>query len=36
MKDAIKKCYSNVDKIDFENKYFRNDIGSKYTAIFNK
>ena len=36
MKDAIKKCYSNVDKIDFENKYFRNDIGSKYTAIFKK
>lgn len=33
MKDAIEKCYINVGKINFENKYFRRDIGSKYFDI---
>ncbi|MFZ4590351.1 MAG: phosphoribosylamine--glycine ligase [Ignavibacteria bacterium] len=28
-KDAREKVYSNIDKISFENMYFRKDIGSK-------
>jgi len=30
MEDSITKCYQNVAKIDFENKYFRRDIGRKF------
>lgn len=29
LKDAISKSYSLVDKIHFDNKYFRRDIGAK-------
>lgn len=29
LKDAIKHTYAEVKKIDFENKYFRSDIGTK-------
>jgi phosphoribosylamine--glycine ligase len=29
LKDAIKNAYNNVDKINFENKYYRTDIGQK-------
>ena len=29
LKDSIKKTYTEVKKIDFENKYFRSDIGTK-------
>jgi len=27
MKEALNKCYENVDKIDWEGKYYRKDIG---------
>jgi len=27
MKDALKKSYANAEKIDFENKNYRKDIG---------
>lgn len=30
MKDAISKCYNEIDKIEYENMYFRKDIGFKY------
>jgi phosphoribosylamine--glycine ligase len=33
IEDAILKCYQNVDKIKFENKYFRKDIGNKYFKL---
>jgi phosphoribosylamine--glycine ligase len=29
LEDAIKRAYSRVDLIDFENKYYRTDIGQK-------
>ncbi|MDZ7658810.1 phosphoribosylamine--glycine ligase [Fodinibius sp.] len=29
LKDSIKKTYAEVKKIDFENKYYRSDIGTK-------
>jgi phosphoribosylamine--glycine ligase len=29
LQDAIKNTYTEVKKIDFENKYFRSDIGTK-------
>ncbi len=29
LKDAIKNAYDNVEKINFENKYYRKDIGQK-------
>jgi phosphoribosylamine--glycine ligase len=29
LSDAIKKCYFAVEKVDFENKHFRKDIGKK-------
>lgn len=29
LKDAIELCYENVNKINFENMYFRKDIGKK-------
>jgi phosphoribosylamine---glycine ligase len=30
MKDAISRCYNEIKKIEFENMYFRKDIGFKY------
>jgi phosphoribosylamine--glycine ligase len=30
MKEAISKCYNEIGKIEFDNMYFRKDIGSKY------
>lgn len=30
MKNAISTCYSEIQKIEFENMYFRKDIGYKY------
>ena len=27
MQEALEKCYNNVDKISWEGKYFRRDIG---------
>ena len=33
--DAISKAYSIVDRIDYENKYFRTDIGKKGIARIN-
>jgi phosphoribosylamine---glycine ligase len=33
MKDAIEKCYNVIDKIEFENIYFRKDIGFKYKTL---
>ena len=32
LSDAISKAYSIVDRIDYENKYFRTDIGKKGIA----
>jgi len=32
LQDAIKNTYTEVDKINFENKYFRSDIGAKGIA----
>ena len=29
LKDALDKVYSNIDRIEFDNKYFRKDIGFK-------
>ena len=34
LKEAISNSYKNVDKIHFENMYFRKDIG--YRALNNK
>ncbi len=36
MKDAIDKCYKEIIKIDFENMYYRKDIGFKYKIFENK
>lgn len=30
MEDAIKKCYDEIEKIKFENMYYRKDIGYRY------
>ncbi|MCX6165076.1 MAG: phosphoribosylamine--glycine ligase, partial [Ignavibacteriae bacterium] len=30
MKDAIARCYNEISNIEFENMYFRKDIGFKY------
>lgn len=35
MKDAISNCYREIEKISFDNMYFRKDIGFKY-KIHNK
>ena len=29
LKEAIKKAYENIEKISFENMFYRRDIGSK-------
>lgn len=34
LKEAINKTYKDVDKISFENKYFRSDIGAKGLVYF--
>lgn len=33
LKEAIEKAYKKVDTIDFENKYFRHDIGKKALEV---
>ena len=35
MKDAIAKCYREINKIEFENMYYRKDIGFKYKITGN-
>ena len=32
MKDAISKCYKEIEKIHFDKMYFRKDIGFKYSV----
>lgn len=36
MEDAIFKCYNEVEKINFENMYFRKDIGFKFKILESK
>ena len=36
MEDSIKNCYAEIEKINFENMYFRKDIGFKYKKSINK
>ena len=36
LESAIKSAYKVVDKISFENAYFRKDIGKKALACLNK
>lgn len=36
LKDAIRNTYQEVDKISFENKYFRSDIGAKGLVYFDE
>lgn len=33
LEDAVKNAYENVDKISFENKYFRKDIGFRQLKV---
>ncbi len=33
MQDALKKCYENIEKIDFEGKTFRRDIGKDLLSL---
>ena len=34
--EAIKKAYANVEKVHFDNAFFRKDIGQKAMAVFNQ
>lgn len=36
LQEAIKSTYSEVDKVSFENKYFRSDIGAKGLVYFDE
>ncbi|HET6527937.1 MAG TPA: phosphoribosylglycinamide synthetase C domain-containing protein [Balneolaceae bacterium] len=36
LQEAIKNTYAEVDKVSFENKYFRSDIGAKGLVYLNE
>jgi phosphoribosylamine--glycine ligase len=36
MENAIQNCYAEIEKVSFENMYFRKDIGFKYKKPANK
>jgi len=36
LKEAIEKAYKIVDKVDFENKYYRHDIGARAMKAYEK
>ena len=36
LKDAIANAYKLVDKVDFENKYYRHDIGARAMKVYEK
>ena len=36
LKDAIDAAYANVDKVHFDNAFYRKDIGQRAMLVFNQ